>query len=425
MEFGQGSEEHTKIAELSRKIGQILVERGDYEQAMHQFQLGLQYLEGIEHKELVRIYNEMGRVYWEQGKLEEAQAWTDKAFDLAERLLDPDELARLLLYAGIRYRRQGANKLAEEYWLHSLEISKETGDLVMQARLYQNLGWQSQAMGNYPLALERLEKGRALAEQCGDTSSLSFIHETLGETYYALGAWDKAIENFQQSLNYAEQAGERRVTSRVFSFLGDIYRNQGRWTEADESYQRALAAITGTGTPQSLVIINLSLGLINMERKRYAKAKEFFDKCWAITSRGAGYTSRMAMVKTAMAELAIHAETINEAEEHIKEAIRLAKEADAYQELAIATMVKGIIATQKQDWNKATELLHYAKQAFDELGDKHNQGRVHAEFGVMYYHRNQGPQDREQAKKHISQARTIFVQLGAKNDLEKLPVIDG
>ena len=115
MEFGQTFEEHTKIAELSRKIGEILVERGDYEQAIHQFQLGLQYLEGIEHKEVVRIYNEIGRVYWNQGKLEKAQEWTEKAFDLAERLLDPDELARLLYHAGIRYHRQGANKLAEAH----------------------------------------------------------------------------------------------------------------------------------------------------------------------------------------------------------------------------------------------------------------------------------------------------------------------
>ena len=113
MELTQVSQEHTKIAELSRKIGQILVERGDYEQAMHQFQLGLQYLEGIEHKELVRIYNEIGRVYWGQGKLKEAQEWTDKAFGLAERLLDADELARLLYYAGGRYFRQGSNQLAK------------------------------------------------------------------------------------------------------------------------------------------------------------------------------------------------------------------------------------------------------------------------------------------------------------------------
>ena len=37
----QVQEEHTKIAELSRKIGEILVERGDYEQAIRQFQTSI------------------------------------------------------------------------------------------------------------------------------------------------------------------------------------------------------------------------------------------------------------------------------------------------------------------------------------------------------------------------------------------------
>jgi tetratricopeptide (TPR) repeat protein len=423
MEFGRVSEEHTKIAELSRRIGEILVERGDYEQAMHQFQLGLTYLEGLEHKEVVRIYNEIGRVYWNQGRLKEAQEWTEKAFDLAERLLDPDELARLLYHAGIRYHHQGANKLAEEHWLRSLEISEETGDLVMQARLYQNLGWQSETTGNYALALERLEKGRNLAEQCRDISSLSVIYETLGETHFVLGNWGKAIECFQQSLNLAEQAGLRKATSRVFSVLGDIYRIQGRWTEADECYQRALSAITATGTPQSLFVVNLSLGVINMERKRYAKAREFFNKCWAITSHGVGFTSRMAAIKAHMGELAVRTGELDEADVHAAEAIRLATEANVRQELAHAIMVQGMTATGRDNWERASEQYSRSLEVLTELGDRYNLGRVHAAFGEMYLRRNADRQDRQKAKDHIHQARSIFAELGAKNDLGKLPDI--
>jgi tetratricopeptide (TPR) repeat protein len=422
MEFDQISREHTRIAELSRRIGQILVERGDYEQAMHQFQLGLQYLEGIEHKEVARIYNEIGRVYWSQGKLREAQEWTEKAFDLAERLLDPDEQARLLLWAGRRYFNQGENKLAEKHWLRSLEISQETGDIIMQAHLYQNLGWHSKVMGNYRLALERLHKGKELAEQSEDIQSLSWIDATMGETYYVLGEWDKAIEVFQQSLNLAEQAGERKTTSRVFSYLGDIYRRQGRWTEADECYHRALSAITSAGTPQTLFVVNLSLGMINMERRRYAKAKDHFDKCWEITSRGVGYASRMSMVKGAMGELALLTDELDKADTHVQEALALAKEAGVRQEAAYATMIRGMVATKKGAWAEAMEHLEHAKNVFEELGDRYHLGRAHAELGNMHLERNQD-EDRAQAATYISTARKIFADLGARSDLEKLPNI--
>jgi tetratricopeptide (TPR) repeat protein len=422
MEFEQITQEHTRIAELSRRIGQILVERGDYEQAMHQFRLGLQYLEGIEHKEVARIYNEIGRVHWSQGKLEEAQEWTDRAFDLAERLLDPDELARLLLWAGKRYFQQGDNRRAEEHWLRSLEISQETGDVIMQAHLYQNLGWHSKVVGDYQLALDRLERGKQLAQQSEDVQSLSWISATLGETYYALGQWKQAIAAFQESLRNAEQAGERKTSSRVYSFLGDIYRKQGRWTEADECYQRALAAITATGTPQTLFVVHLSLAMINMERRRYVKAKEHLEKCWEIASRGVGYTSRMAAVQSAMGELALLTGAIDEATAHVARATALAEEAGVRQELAYATMIKGMIAARTQAWENAAQLLGEAKSAFEELGDKYNVGRANAELASMRLQRQQEA-DRAAAEQHILAARAIFTDLGARSELEKLPVI--
>jgi tetratricopeptide (TPR) repeat protein len=421
MELGQVSAEHIKIAELSRKIGQILVERGDYEQAMHQFQLGLTYLEGTEHNEVARIYNEIGRVYWHQGKLEEAQKWTEKAFELAERLLDPEELARLLYFAGIRYFRQGENKLAEEHWLRSLEISQETGDLPTQAKLYQNLGWQAQLMGEYKKALAYLEQGRTLASECGDISSLSYIYETLGETYYLLGEWDRAIANLQESLNLAEQAGLRRTTSRVFSVLGDIYRHQGRWAEADECYQRSLASITGMGSPQSLFVVNLGLGLINMERKAYPRAEELFQKCWAIAGKGFGFTARMAAVKAHMGELYVRMGKLEQANEEINTAIELATQANAKSELSHATLVRGMIATSYQQWEQAETFYQQALTSFEELGDRYNQGRATFEIGMMFRQRNNSSEEQTKAQEYLERAWEIFAELGAKANLDKFP----
>jgi tetratricopeptide (TPR) repeat protein len=211
------------------------------------------------------------------------------------------------------------------------------------------------------------------------------------------------------------------VTSRVFSVLGDIYRIRGQWTQADECYQRALSAISATGNPQSLFHVNLSLGLINMERKRYAKAQEYLDKCWAITSHGFGFTSRMASVRAYMAELAARIGALDEAETHADEAIRLAEEADMRQELAHATMVKGIAAIQGRQWERALEHCECAWRTFEKLGDRYNTGRIHAVYGQLYLERQQDAQDRAQAQQHLAEARQIFEHLGAKTELDKLP----
>jgi len=311
----------------------------------------------------------------------------EKALELAERLLDPEELARLLYFAGIRYFRQGENRLAEDHWLRSLEICQQIGDLPTQAKLYQNLGWQSKMMGDYD----------------------------------KLGDWGEAIENLQKSLNLTEQAGLRKATSRVFSALGDIYRHQGKLSAADECYQRSLASITAAGSSQSLFVVNLGLGLINMERKRYDQAKQFLEKCWAITSEGVGFTSRMATVKTYMGELLVRTDELEEATEACAVALDLAQKANARPELAQAMMVQGMVATRQQDWATALERYSHARQIFEEIRDKYNLGRVYFELGMMYRDRGDGEEDKNQSKAFLKKAREIFSALGAEANLAKFP----
>jgi len=207
----------------------------------------------------------------------------------------------------------------------------------------------------------------------------------------------------------------------VFSVLGDIYRNQGRWAEADECYQRSLASITATGNPQSLFVVNLGLGLINMERKRYSKAEEFFQKCWAIASKGVGFTTRMATVQAYMGELYVRIGNLQKAEEHVRRALELAREAEARQELAYATMVQGMIAARRREWDAAIEHYSQALKIFEELEDKYHQGKACFEIGMMYREKGESKADRQQSRHYLERARRIFTELGAKADLNRFP----
>jgi tetratricopeptide (TPR) repeat protein len=165
------------------------------------------------------------------------------------------------------------------------------------------------------------------------------------------------------------------------------------------------------------------MGLINMERGRYAKAREYFEKCWSITSHGVGFTSRMAAAKAYMAELAVRTGELDEAADHADEAIRLAREANVRQELAHAAMVQAMIATERGNWDKALECFDSAQSLFRDLGARYDLGRTHAAFGSMYLRRNESPEDHALAKEHIDRARAILTELGAKAELDRLPVL--
>jgi tetratricopeptide (TPR) repeat protein len=122
-----------------------------------------------------------------------------------------------------------------------------------------------------------------------------------------------------------------------------------------------------------------------------------------------------------MGELAVRLGALDEAEKFADEAIRLAQEADVRQELAHATMVKGMVAIQRRQWDGALEHCGYAQQVYEELGDKYNTGRIHAVCGQLYLERHQGPADLDRAQRCFVTAREIFEQLEAKTELDRLP----
>jgi tetratricopeptide (TPR) repeat protein len=130
----------------------------------------------------------------------------------------------------------------------------------------------------------------------------------------------------------------------------------------------------------------------------------------------------MSTVKAAMGELALLTDSVDHAEKLAQEALDLAKEAGVRQELAYATMLRGMVATRQGAWAEALESLEHAKNVFEELGDRYNTGRANAELGVLHFCRDQG-QDHEQAQDYIATARKLFAELGARSDLEKLATI--
>jgi tetratricopeptide (TPR) repeat protein len=166
--------------------------------------------------------------------------------------------------------------------------------------------------------------------------------------------------------------------------------------------------------------VDLSLALINMERKRFAKAREYLDKCWAIVSQGFGFTSRMASVRSYMGELSIRVGALDEAETCANEAIQLAQQAEVPQELAHATMVKAVVEIQRRNWDRALEHCHDAQRVFEDLQHKYNCGRIYAVLGQLYLERDQDSQDRTRSQENLARALAIFRELGARPQLDNL-----
>ena len=194
------------------------------------------------------IYNDLGNLYRDQGKLAEAEQMYQRALQGTEKALGAEHMSTLSTVnnLGILYRDQGKLAEAEQMYQRALQgIEKALGaehtstlDTVNNLGiLYQSQGKLADAEQMYQRALQGKEK--ALGAE--HTSTLDTVNN-LGALYQDQGKLAEAEQMYQRALQGREKAlgAEHMSTLSTVNNLGTLYQNQGKLAEAEQMYQRAL-----------------------------------------------------------------------------------------------------------------------------------------------------------------------------------------
>ena len=126
-------------------------------------------LYGKEHADTATSYNNIGRVYDEQGDYAKALEYHGKASDICERVLGPDhpDTAKSYNNIGGVYDEQGDYDKALEYHKKALDICERVlgSDHPNTAASYNNIGGVYDEQGNYDKALEYYKKALDICER--------------------------------------------------------------------------------------------------------------------------------------------------------------------------------------------------------------------------------------------------------------------
>ncbi|KAJ6003697.1 hypothetical protein N7522_006389 [Penicillium canescens] len=194
-------------------------------------------------------FHGLGDLYFEQGKLREAEEMYQRALAGYEKAQGPDHTSTLHIVnnLGLLYSDQGKLKEAEEMYQRALAgYEKALGpDHTFTLDTVHNLGLFYYDQGKLKEAEEKYQ--RALAG-CGKalgpdhTSTLGTVNN-LGNLYKAQGKLKEAKEMYQRALAGYEKAlgPDHTSTLGTVSNLGTLYFNQGKLKEAEEMYQRVLS----------------------------------------------------------------------------------------------------------------------------------------------------------------------------------------
>jgi non-specific serine/threonine protein kinase/serine/threonine-protein kinase len=240
----QFAEQPLVAATLRQEIASTYHELGLRERALPYQEMALatrSELLGDDHPDTLASKTSLAILYWNQGRIAEAEPLFLKAFETSKRVFDPDDRRTLAAMGNVAmvYKNQGRYDEAEPLYLETLEMRKRVHGAEHPRTLW--------AMSD--LALVYMRQGR-------DTEAESLFLETLETRKRVQGA-------------------DHTDTLASMHNLAILYRDQGRYAEAEALVLKMLETrkrVQGTEHPSTFGATNL-LGILYRDQGRYAKAE--------------------------------------------------------------------------------------------------------------------------------------------------------
>jgi len=301
-ELNGQKEENNALLWAVHNLGTLYRDCGKLDEAEKMYMRALEGREkalGADHTSTLNTVNHLGVLYKNRGKLDEAEKMHMRALEGFEKALGADHTSTLntVNHLGVLYQNRGKLDEAEEMCMRALEgFEKALGvdhtstlDTVNNLGIiYGDRGKLDEAEKMYMRALEGKEK--ALGAE--HTSTLNTV-DNLGLLCAIRGKLDEAEKMHVRALEGKEKAlgAEHTSTLNTLNNLGVLYADQGKLDEAEKMHVRALegkekalgAKHTSTlNTVNNLGALYADQGKLDEAEKMYMRALEGFEKALGV-----------------------------------------------------------------------------------------------------------------------------------------------
>jgi class 3 adenylate cyclase len=310
LEYHREQEDLARVADLHRKIGAALWNKGERRSSIDNYQRGIDLLkDGAPCIELVRLYEEAASLYMHTGDNMLAIYASEKALRLAERLdearaasrahgifgrvfgrigdsekarenlersvslareSDRGEAVRALLTLGYHLEVSEADyEGAAAAYREALELAHAVGDLPSQVELHASLGQLAIETPDWAAVESATEASAGLAEREGLHGKLCFPNLLRGVLSWRVGDWDEAERRFRRAHELGEQVGRSEVAFNALHWLSMNLRESGDLGGAETELARALDICERAGLiAQSLEAISSRAVVLALSGRR-------------------------------------------------------------------------------------------------------------------------------------------------------------
>jgi tetratricopeptide (TPR) repeat protein len=225
---------YPKDAEAYFCLGKAYYNVGELELAYK----NLKKAEGLTNnkKGLMYIYNKIGQVLNNMGKLDDALSYYNRSLSLARELGDTYMQASVLNNIAYIFDLKGESNKAIGYYEESLSLTTNEKD---KAPTYNNIAMIYYTKGDYQKAVEYFQKAIEIDEKYGNYHGVSILKLNLGNTYRKMEDYENAEKYLSEGLEGVKRVSDKYWVATGCRYSGWFLKDKGDKKGAKEYYNLA------------------------------------------------------------------------------------------------------------------------------------------------------------------------------------------
>lgn len=263
-----------ELAMVQNNIGLVFWNQGKLQEAVGSYKQSLDNFAKLGELKVgsANAYNNLGLLYNDLGKSDSALISYTKALEIFDSLeIENRGVANTYNNIGIIYKEQGNLPNALDYYLKALKVYESIDDQSEGfANTLNNIGIIYKEQKEYSKALEYYEKATAAFKSISENSAgLANTMNNIGIVYRLQNQEDKALEFYHKALEIQENLGEKSIgMASSLTNIGTIKESQGKKEEAIKYFEDAFAIQKEIGDAKGIANSLFFIGNLNIENKQ-------------------------------------------------------------------------------------------------------------------------------------------------------------
>lgn len=310
----------------------------DYYQSISDYKSAFSFLEkalNIAKDDIKKIKALLIRswLYYLTGALSLAIKDLNNVFEIINREeIKEEEKNSFLINIYNRYAvyKMDEGKLDEaiEYYEKAINLAEKTQRIGRIGVLYNNLGDTLRCAGKVEKGEEKLLKAREWAEKTGDMLLLAIVHNNLGELYNDIGMNEIAEEKFKFYLNLNKKIKNRLGDGYGNLGIGRIYLDRGDFKNAEERFLEALKIFEEVKSKRMLNFGKCDLVLLKINQRKFDEAENLIKE---IFSYAVSAPLRELIYRSYVLKIILLWEKYKEEPQKLEEIFEIEKEAKKFE----------------------------------------------------------------------------------------------